>query len=420
MYVNAPWFDSLEILVVYSITSVSSQSWFSRAKGALFGVVIGIMMIPGSVFMLGWNEYRTIHRTQGLKQGAELVASLDQVDSIDESMDSQLVHLTGLAETNDQLKDEDFQIDEQAIKLRRSVEMFQWIEEKTSRQNKKIGGRKETVDTYTYGTQWSADREDSSKFEESGSHFNPPEKYPAVTQSATHVTVGAFSLGQTLIAQIDSFEPIVWDQDRIEKLDPEFQDHVLLDGELIYWSAEGKPSLDEPIVGDQRIMFEWVKPTSVSVVAKQAGEKLTGFKVSNGEKIEKLYVGELTADEMFDKIQQENMALAWVIRIAGFGMSCLGFYLVMAPLAVLADIVPFIGSLTRSLTMIIAGLMGVCLSACTVAFAWIAVRPLIGIPMLILAIGCVVMLVRIISSRGKAGTPETDSEFAFDPSGKGN
>ena len=113
---------------------------------------------------------------------------------------------------------------------------------------------------------------------------------------------------------------------------------------------------------------------------------------------------------MFEKFQQENGMLAWMLRIGGIFLSCLGFFLVMSPLAVFADVVPFFGSLTRGLTGIIAVLLGVCVSSMTIAVSWIAVRPLIGIPMLIVAIGCIVLLYRVIANRKKTIVPPPAEE----------
>ncbi|MEM7782460.1 MAG: hypothetical protein AAF623_03840 [Planctomycetota bacterium] len=96
-------------------------------KNAIIGVFIGILMIPGSVIVLGWNEYRTIHRTQGLQQGAELVETVSDLNSVNSSLNESLVHLTAQANTEEQLQDDEFAVQAQAIQMRRNVEMYQWV-----------------------------------------------------------------------------------------------------------------------------------------------------------------------------------------------------------------------------------------------------------------------------------------------------
>lgn len=389
------------------VTKVENTSWFSRIKGALFGVIIGIILIPGSVIALSWNEYRTIHRTQGLKQGSKLVQTIDNIDKVASDLNDQLVHMSGMTKTESQLRDKEFGIEENAIKLRRTVEMFQWVESESTKTKKKLGGGKETIKTYTYDQEWYQGREDSSKFEEQNGHVNPYLHFEKAETIADVVNVGAYKLNSTLINQINGSEPLPITQEMIEQLDPELQDNVLVDNGYFYWSETGKPSIEDPQLGDQRIRFDVVRPAVISLVAQQTNDTFAAYEVPNGEKIHSLYVGEFSADEMFEKFQAENIMMAWFIRIGGFLASCLGFYLMAAPFAVLADIVPFFGSVTRSITGFAALLLGTCLSACTIAFAWIAVRPLIGIPMLLIGIGAAVMLFRMT---GKSKTEEASKE----------
>jgi hypothetical protein len=373
------------------------------------GVFAGILMVPISLGVLGWNEYRTIHRTQGIKQGAKVVKSLADTSSIKSELDKQLVHMTGLADTEEILRDAEFPVEEKAIKLRRSVEMFQWVEETSTKSRKKLGGGKETVTTFSYDKEWAEGRNNSENFEESSRHVNPPLKFNSQTSTAKQVTLGAFELNDTLVNSISNYQSVSLPDEFIESLDEELKPRVKVSGEYLYWSAtEEAPNLELPNVGDLRIRFAVVKPAEVSLVAQQTGNTFAPFEVPNGETLQRLYVGKMSAEEMFTKFQEENMVLAWVLRVVGIGACCLGFFLIVSPLAVFADIVPFLGSITRGLAGMLAVLMGVCLSFGTIAISWIAVRPLIGIPLLLISIGSLVMLYRLISSRKKTVAPEED------------
>ena len=54
-------------------------------------------------------------------------------DKVDTANDGKLVHLTGLATTEDVLEDNDFGISANAIKLKRAVQMYQWKETKKTK-----------------------------------------------------------------------------------------------------------------------------------------------------------------------------------------------------------------------------------------------------------------------------------------------
>ena len=64
----------------------------------------------------------------------------------------------------------------------------------------------------------------------------------------------------------------------------------------------------------------------------------------------------------------------------------IGFMLIAKPLAVLGDIVPFIGTLIGFGTGLLAFVMAGVLSLVTVAIAWIAYRPMLGVALIALAI----------------------------------
>ncbi|MEM9941217.1 MAG: TMEM43 family protein [Planctomycetota bacterium] len=366
-------------------------------KNAIIGVFIGILMIPGSVIVLGWNEYRTIHRTQGLQQGAELVETVSDPNSVNSSLNESLVHLTAQANTEEQLQDDEFAVQAQAIQMRRNVEMYQWVEKTKTRKKKKLGGGEERVTEYSYVKKWEDGREDSDSFEEKAGHENPPQKFTDQSFVAEHVTVGAYELNDVLVSQIIQWEKLPWDAEKLENVDSELKDQILLSGNHVYWSETGQPDPENPNIGDQRIQFEVVNPTQVSLVAQQVGNSFDAYTVPNGEQIQQLYVGEFTAEKMFERFQQENIVLAWVLRVIGLVVCCVGFFLIMSPLAVFSDIIPFLGSMTRGLAFFVAALLGVCVSATTIAVAWIAVRPLIGIPLLIVAIGSIYMVYRLFS-----------------------
>jgi hypothetical protein len=78
----------------------------------------------------------------------------------------------------------------------------------------------------------------------------------------------------------------------------------------------------------------------------------------------------------------------------------LGFVLLLRPLSVLADLVPAFGSLVGFATGGFALLLSGATSLALIALAWLAFRPLVGIPLLGIAVACVVGMV-VMAVKGR-------------------
>ncbi len=381
-----------------SFTETRRTGFFSRIKNAIVGAFIGMLLVPGSIILLSWNEYRTIHRTHGLNEGAELVETVADPNSASQTYAGKLIHVNEKADTEERLRDDVFGIEENAIRLVRNVEMYQWVEDKRT---EKSGNTKKTV--YEYRKEWRSGREDHQGFKKPNGHENPRAKFRESTHEAKRVNVGAYVLNQNLKSSIRSGEGIDWDDERLAALSPEVRDNSVVDGRYLYWSETEEANPVDPLLGDQRIWFSVVRPTRVSFVAEsRQGDpaSLKPFTTTNGEELEKLYVGDFSAAEVFEKMQGENEMWAWILRAGGFAVSFIGFAMILGVLSAFTDWIPLVGSMTRGLVGLVALLLAVVLTSLTIAFAWIAVRPLIAIPLIVVGIGAAVMAWR--SSRKNA------------------
>ncbi len=77
-----------------------------------------------------------------------------------------------------------------------------------------------------------------------------------------------------------------------------------------------------------------------------------------------------------------------------------GVAMILRPLSVFADVIPFPGSIVGAGTGILSCLIAAPFAFLTVAVAWLRYRPLIGISLLSLA-GLAAGLIFILSKRGK-------------------
>lgn len=374
---------------------VSRSGFFSRMKGALIGILFGLIAIPGSVILMGWNEYRTVHRSRGLSEGAEIVQTVSDPNQVDSSLEQKLVHMSGKAKTTEVLRDELFLVEQMAIMLARDVEMYQWEEDEHTESRKRTGGGETTTKTYTYKQDWNSGRNNSENFHNKNGHINPNPKFQDHAVVAQTVKIGAYEFDDGLKSSINQYQELPWPQDSISKLAFNIQGQIKIEGDWLYWSEQGTAGSSSPSVGDQRIKIKYVpSDVDVSLVAKQTGSSFSPYKTSNGEPLHQLYVGTFTAAEVFKKLSNENQMWAWLLRFLGLVACTIGFTLILAPIAVIADVIPFLGSLTRGASFFVSLLLAIIVSALTISMAWIAVRPLIGIPMLLVAAGGIYWLFR--------------------------
>jgi len=76
--------------------------------------------------------------------------------------------------------------------------------------------------------------------------------------------------------------------------------------------------------------------------------------------------------------------------------------MIFKPLSVVADVVPFIGSIVGMGTGIVAFALSAPLSLVTIAVAWIFYRPILGVALLVVGIGVFVSIFVMAKKRKQA------------------
>jgi hypothetical protein len=371
-----------------TFTEKTSQSWFSRVGGSFAGALVGIVMMLVAFPLLWWNEGRAVHTAQGLTEGAGAVVSV-AADSVDGSRDGALVHVSGLATTTGTLTDEEFGVAAPSLTLVRSVEMFQWREEKKSEKRKRLGGSEETTTTYSYKTGWSRTAIDSAGFRQPDGHRNPgPLPWESKTFVAEHVALGAFIIPRDLVATIAAREPL----------------RIAASGAGEAAASSGVRTVDggfyrganpgAPAVGDVRIQYEVVKPQVVSVVAVQRGNGFEAYRTKAGTTILMLEQGTVAADEMFKAAESSNRLTAWLLRGGGLFLMFLGLFLLFRPIAIVGSVVPMLGRLVAGGIGFVAFFVALALSLVTISLAWLAYRPMLAISLLVVAAAGIVLVIR--------------------------
>jgi len=100
-----------------------------------------------------------------------------------------------------------------------------------------------------------------------------------------------------------------------------------------------------------------------------------------------LDAGIVGADVMFKSAEQANTVMTWILRLVGFLVMLFGMVMLLRPVRVLADVVPFMGTLVGMGLGLVAFAVAAPLTLMTIAVAWVAHRPVLGITLIALALG---------------------------------
>ncbi|MDB2642798.1 TMEM43 family protein, partial [bacterium] len=323
-------------------TTVTRKGWGTRSKNSIGRAIFGFILAALAIVLLFWNEGRAVKRYKDLKEGAGIVVSTDS-SAVDATKEGKLVHSTGEAKTSAPLKDEEFGISEQAIKLIRNVEMYQWVERESTETKTNTGGSETTRKTYSYSKSWKPSLVSSANFKVKNGHENPTEmKYKSATQVADGVTMGAFQLPQFLVNKIGGATPL--SVDSINAASEKIKATARSYNGGFYFGADSS----NPQVGDLRVNFSIVHPGPISLVAQQEGDTFAPYVAKTGGTIELLERGTLQAEQMFELAHDRNKMLTWAIRIGGFFMMGFGFSMILGPLSVFASVLPFLGRIVET------------------------------------------------------------------------
>ncbi len=359
------------------VQEVETTSWFTRIKNSFIGIIFGIILIFAAIFLIFWNEGNGLRTAQSLEQAQKILVSIPNAP-ISSGNNLKAVYLSGLATTNENLTDPIFGTFEKAIKLDRSVKMYQWKENVETTTEHETGGSEKETKNYTYEKVWSDEIIDSSEFKDMTGHTNPTRMLiQSKTQYADHVTVGDFILPLDLTKKIDA--PVSIDLSKIDlaPLKAKVNKPVASVSDKIYVGTEP----NSPEIGDLEISLSEVLPQTVSIIAQQTDNTLQPYLAPAGHNVMLLEIGQHSSTEMIMNAESENRMITWLLRGASLLMLIIGIALLMQPIVVLADVLPFLGSIVGFGTGFIAFTVGLILWTLFTAIAWFAVRPLLSIGM---------------------------------------
>ncbi|XP_076439351.1 transmembrane protein 43-like isoform X1 [Babylonia areolata] len=367
-----------------NVTYRQNPSFCERVKQSLVAVVIGLLLIFVASVLLFWNEGRAVQTAKSLDEGLRVLVPLKTVEVAFDNNNGHLVYLQGNLHAESGVYDPFFKLSVQATKLRRTVEMYQWVEHETKREVNE-GDRTREERDYSYSLEWRQDLVSSSSFYSSIGHENPS-SMPLMSETFTNrkVQVGTFYLSEGLVDQISDFKEIP-PSSGIKPGDPWVH----------YRQGYHYQSFGSPQPGDVRVRLEFAgllsasplgPPADVSIVAHQQENHLGKYQTEAGDELEILHVGLITAEDIFAKAHTQNTLLTWAARFGGWLLMFVAFGCLTSIVTTLVDWLPIVRELVAMGVWTLNAALSISLSLTVIALGWIRYRPWLGLSILVMAV----------------------------------
>jgi hypothetical protein len=387
---------------VDQVTTTEHIGFGQRLMSSIAGVLIGLVLVVACGVALFWNEGRAVFTARALSEGLGLAVTAP-ADRVDPANEGKLVHVSGPA-TGADLRDADTGVAARGLRLVRHVEMYQWREHRDTQTTSNVGGSQTRTTTYRYTREWSDRPIDSGRFNQPGGHENPAMPLRTRAVEAEGARLGAFQLSPDVLSRLGDGQAFTVPDGAGGRFAGRAQ---VMDGRLYV----GDPL--QPRIGDLRIRYTLVGDGPVSLVANQRGQGFAAHRATNGETFLLARTGAHGSAAMFQRAQDDNRVLTWVIRAVALVFMFVGFFLLFAPFVTLADVIPLFGSIVAMGAGLIAFTMTLLVGGTTIAVAWLWYRPLLGAALIAGVIAAVYGL-RVLAERRRARrAPPMPAQPAF-------
>ncbi len=366
-----------------SVSVTSHHSYGSRVGNSLKSILWGILLVIISIVLLFWNENNYVKTKAALKEWARIVqeATTDQINS---ELEWKEIHVSWETASNaEALKDNTFWIVTDDLKLKRTVEMYQWYEEEHEECHDNYWGSEDCTTTYTYDKKWSDNAISSSSFYQSSNHQNPSTwEYESNEQVKQPITLWAYTLTPIFVNQLTNYKTINLSEQEVNTPEKyKWNERFHINGDQIYIWAD--PT--SPAVWDLRITFSSIRPWTISIVWKQMWNELSSYTVSNWRTISLLEQWNVTAEDMFLHAQQANKQMTWILRLIWLLLMYCGFAAMFKFIETLAKVLPFLANIIWVWTGIIALGLTIVVWFVTIWIAWLVAKPIVWICCLVIA-----------------------------------
>ncbi len=325
---------------------------------SIFGAVIGLILFIAAFPVLWLNE-----GTADLSKLTEKAIIASQ-----ENPQEGFVAYSGTLSTKEQLKD-DVINEVEALQLLREAETYAWKETKKSKTQKNVGGSSDTVTTYSYSKVWTEKPKDASRFKEKG-YTNIISPYKSTSFRAKNILVdNKIEVLRTL--QLPQGESLM-----------DFQIKDKNFSRSGNYAFRGKGSIGNPEIGDVRISYEVVPNNAKGTLfAELKNNKITPYREGENKLYRFFYTDKEGAKEI---LSSERSTKMWLFRALGLGMMVIGVVMFLGVIEAIGNIIPFIGSIFRGISILIGIVIALVLGGSTILIAKIFYNPLLLILTIVL------------------------------------
>ena len=348
---------------------VVTHSYGENVKNSFGNIVIGIILFVISVMLL-WNNEGNLAKQNKIANYITKNAIPVEVTAVDKANNNKLISVAGDATTEATLSDGIITIPN-ALAMKRTVEMYQWQENKHTDTETKMGGTTTETTTYSYEKVWSDSEIDSSDFHVK-SHVNPPFTVKSQRWNAKTGKLGDFNLIETQTSALHHLE----DYTNL----PQNAKYTI--SENYYYKAS---DVANPQIGDIRISYSYLPSGSqISVIGMQRTNKTITPMISKEGRVYLQYDGLLSQDEVVEKYRQGNVFMRNLLRFVGFILMFIGLNIVLKPLSVLLSFIPIFKNIMSAITGGLVLLISAVLSLTIIAISWLFYRPLLTVGLFII------------------------------------
>lgn len=373
-------------------TVTTKQGYGSRILNSIKGIGIGFLLFFISFGVLYWNEGRV-----DLSKIADDAMPISSEAGADRSeAQGKLVSAPGQITTSEMIGDGLFLQEGNYIKVSRMVETYAWVEETTETTKTKVGGSTETTTEYDYVKKWVSTPPDSSKFEFPEGHTNTPPKFENTTNTVQQVQVGALTantngldLPGSSALRLDETNTLMTDDaELIENKYIYIPVSFALEDEEGFEDEEFVSSYSSPTIGDTRVSYSVIQPQQEGTLfGKLSGDMVETFRDKDGNTLYRFFLSD--AGGALETLHGEYKMALWGFRFLGFLLMWIGLGMILGPISVLLDVIPFLGSLSRSAVGFVTFIVALILSLITIIISAILHSILALVIILLLSVGAV-------------------------------
>ncbi|KAL9701928.1 hypothetical protein quinque_005369 [Culex quinquefasciatus] len=351
-------------------------------KSCWLKTLIGLILLIAGSCVLFYNEARAISTAVSLEEAFGEAVTVSADNPYDRRFEGSLIHLKGSIVTGEPLTEPDYNIQVQAVKLKRRVQMYQWIEETVENRYGDTVSSVHTAEdrTYYYTMDWRDDLVDSRSFYIRNGHHNPT-TFPLDSKVyvSERVYLGQYELSDELKRKFNTFVEVTSDT-RPE--DPSVKLHT-----GIYYHCN---DIWNPEIGDIRIQFYYagLEGSLYTVVGKLENGKIVPYEATNARKVLLITKGELSLHDTFKQEHNSKRIMTWGWRFVGWIMlfisaTCSASILknITAQSRLLRQFVP-----DASFPVSTNLAMAFSLALVVISIVWIIHRPILGSGMFVAAV----------------------------------